>query len=219
MRIVVGLVFGVILLIALGWRFASRRRSIPCPPWLGWLVERNNPFVESHNARFIVRNLDLQAGMKAVDIGCGPGRLTLPLAEQVGPSSEVVAMDIQPKMLRRAQAKAQAAGLTNIRFLQAGIGEGKLEPNTYDRAVLVTVLGEIPDRERAMQEIYEALKPGGILSVTEIIFDPHFQRRCTVLRLAGSAGFQQVSCTGSRFAYTMTLRKPLTAEHSVDTAL
>jgi len=41
--------------------------------------------------------------------------------------------------------------------------------------VLVTVLGEVPDREAALREIFDALKPGGILSVTEIIFDPHFQ--------------------------------------------
>jgi ubiquinone/menaquinone biosynthesis C-methylase UbiE len=65
--------------------------------------------------------------------------------------------------LQRVQAKAQAANLNNIRFLQAGAGEDKLEHSYYDRAVLVTVLGEIPDREAALREIVEALKPGGIL--------------------------------------------------------
>ena len=45
--------------------------------------------------------------------------------------------------------------------------------------------GEFPEQEAALQEIYQALKPGGILSVTEIIFDPHFQSRESVQRVAG----------------------------------
>jgi len=79
------------------------------------------------------------------------------LLTQVGQQGEVVAIDIQPGMLRRAQEKAQAANLTNIRFLQVGAGEGKLEHSQTDRALLVTVLGEVPDREAALKEIFDAL--------------------------------------------------------------
>ncbi len=205
--ILIGLV-GLIILIFPLWRLASRRRSLPCPVWLRWLVELDNPFTETNRADVIVRNLELRPGMKVLDIGCGPGRLTIPIAQQIGPQGEVVAVDIQAGMLRRAQEKAQAAQLANIRFLQAAAGEGKLERSQYDRALLVTVLGEIQDRERALQEIYAALKPGGILSVTELIFDPHFQRRDTVLRLAGAAGFREKKFLGNRIAFTMSLEKP-----------
>ncbi len=205
--ILIGLV-GLIILIFPLWRLASRRRSLPCPVWLRWLVELDNPFTETNRANVIVRNLELQPGMKVLDIGCGPGRLTIPIAQQIGPHGEVVAVDIQAGMLRRAQEKAQAAQLTNIRFLQTGAGEGKLESGQYDRALLVTVLGEIPDRERALKEIYDALKPGGSLSVTELIFDPHCQRRDTVLRLAGAAGFREKKSFGNRIAFTLSLEKP-----------
>jgi ubiquinone/menaquinone biosynthesis C-methylase UbiE len=111
-------------------------------------------------------------------------------------------------MLRRAQAKAKAANLDNIRFLQVGAGEGKLERSRYDRALLVTVLGEIPDREAALGEIFDALKPGGILSVTEIIFDPHYQARKTILRLASSVGLRENEFFGNRLAFTLNLEKP-----------
>jgi ubiquinone/menaquinone biosynthesis C-methylase UbiE len=205
--ILIGLV-GLIILIVAMWRLASRRYSLPCPVWLRWLVELDNPFTETDRADVIVRNLDLQPGMKVLDIGCGPGRLTVPIARQVGPQGEVVAVDIQAGMLRRAQEKAQAAQLANIRFLQAAAGEGKLERSQYDRALLVTVLGEIQDRERALKEVFGALKPGGILSVTELIFDPHFQSRDTVLRLAGAAGFREKKFFGNRIAFTMSLEKP-----------
>ena len=93
-----------------------------------------------------------------------PGRLTLPLAEKVGPDGEVTAIDIQDGMLHEARERAGKAGFTNIRFIRTGPGEGKLERNYFDRAVLATVFGEIPDQEVALQEIFEALRPGGILA-------------------------------------------------------
>ena len=119
-----------------------------------------------------------------------------------------MAVDIQPGMLRRVKEKALAAQLNNIQFLQVGVGEGKLGKAQADRALLVTVLGEIPNREAAFKEIFEALKPGGILSVTEVIFDPHFQARDTILRLAGAVGFKEHAFFGNRFAFTLNLEKP-----------
>lgn len=50
----------------------------------------------------------------------------------------------------------------------------------FDYALLVAVLGEIPDRATGFRRIFAALKPGGILSITEGIVDPHDQRRAAV---------------------------------------
>ncbi|MGB8212205.1 MAG: class I SAM-dependent methyltransferase [Anaerolineales bacterium] len=196
------------LLVGLVWRLASHRNELPCPVWLRWLVELDNPFTETNRASVIVSYLDLQPGMKVLDAGCGPGRLTIPVAEKIGPKGEVVAVDIQAGMLKRAQEKARAATLDNIQFIQAGLGEGKLGKGQYDRALLVTVLGEIPNQEAAMKELFDALKPGGILSVTEIIFDPHFQRRERVLRLASQVGFRERKFFGKSLTYTVHVEKP-----------
>lgn len=54
-----------------------------------------------------------------------------------------------------------------------------------------------------MQEIFNALKPGGILSVTEIILDPHFQSRGTVLWLACTVGFREKLFHRNRIAFTL----------------
>ena len=117
--ILLGLI-GVVALVAVVWRGASRRRSLPCPTWLSRLVELDNPFTETNRAAVIVERLELQPGMAVLDVGCGPGRVAIPIASKVGPDGEVVAVDIQPGMLRRAQEKARAAKVTNIRFLEAG---------------------------------------------------------------------------------------------------
>jgi ubiquinone/menaquinone biosynthesis C-methylase UbiE len=202
---------GLIALLAVvfsAWRLASRRETLPCPTWLGWLVELDNPIFRNNSARAIIQHLDLQPGMKVLDFGCGPGRLTIPAAKLIGPKGEVIAYDMQPGMLRRTQEKAQAANLSNIRYLQAESGTKQLGRNYYDRALLVTVLGEIPDRAAALSEIFVALKPGGLLSITEVIADPHFQRRSTVRQLAAAAGFKESDRFGHRLSYTLHFEKP-----------
>ena len=196
------------VLVALVWRVASNRQSLPCPSWLGWMVEMDNPFTETNRASVIIHLLKLQAGMKVLDAGCGPGRLAIPAAQAIGSQGELTALDLQTGMLARTQEKARLAGLSNLRFVQAGLGEGKLEEDYYDRALLVTVLGEIPNQAAALKEIFAALKPGGLLSVTEVIFDPHFQSRETVQRVAGAAGFQEKGLFGKRLAYSIHFEKP-----------
>ena len=189
------------------WRFNSTRRSLPCPTWLSWLVELDNPFTKTNRASVIIQRLDLRTGMNVLDVGCGPGRLTIPIAKQIGLDGVVIAVDIQIGMLQRVEAKAKAAQLHNIRFIHGGVGDGKLGHDQFDRALLVTVLGEIPDRKAALKDIFGALKPGGILSITEIIFDPHFQRLSTIRGLAASAGFKEKSYYGNTLAFTLNLEK------------
>ena len=206
LQVLVGSVI-LFLLVGVLWRFSSRRTSLPCPSWLAWLVEMDNPYAKNYCAQDVIRLLDLQPGMRVLDAGCGPGRITIPLAQAMDPQGEVVAIDIQPRMLQRAKDKAQAAGLTNIMFIETAIGAGRLGSNQYDRVLLSTVLGEVPNRQSALREIYCALKPAGILSVTEIVMDPHYLTRGAIVRLAGSAGFREKAFYGNRFAFTIHLEK------------
>lgn len=206
--IVLSIVLIISLLVWFVWRLASRRQSIPCPSWLAWLVEMDNPFAKSYGSRAIIQRLDLRPGMKVLDVGCGPGRLSIPIAQAIGPEGTVVAVDIQPAMLRRAKDKTVVAGVKNVEFVENAVGGGTLGVRDFDRAVLVTVLGEIPDRRAALKEIYESLKAGGILSVSEIIFDPHFQTRGTILGLAIPVGFKEHSFSGNRLSFILNLEKP-----------
>jgi protein-S-isoprenylcysteine O-methyltransferase Ste14/precorrin-6B methylase 2 len=206
---VVALVILLGLLVAVGvvWRYAARRYSLPCPWWLGWTLE--SPYMRALAGGItLLDRMGLAAGMRLLDVGCGPGRLTIPAAHRVGPGGSVVAVDIQPAMLRMVENGVAASGLTNVQTVLAGAGNGRLGPDSFDRALLVTVLGEIPEPEAALREIHDALKPGGVLSVTEVFPDPHYQSRRTVRRLAEQVGFQPGESFGSFFAFTLNYVKP-----------
>jgi ubiquinone/menaquinone biosynthesis C-methylase UbiE len=100
-----------------------------------------------------------------------------------------------------------AAGLTNVTFIQAGLGQGKLPAAAFDRVLLLTVLGEIPDKAAALGELAASLKPGGFLSVTEVFFDPDYQSRRRVEALGRAAGLRVRNVSGNWFRFTMNLEK------------
>jgi len=207
--IVILLLVATVAAVAIFWRVASHRRSLPCPVWLRWLVELDNPFTKTNRAAFIVETLELTNGMMVLDAGCGPGRLTVPLARSVGPAGRVVALDMQAGMLARAKTKTEAAGCTNVEFVSAAIGNSQLPADHFDRGLLVTVLGEIPDRAEALADLFRVLKPGGILAIVEVIFDPHFQSRKNVTGLAIPVGFRELAFFGHSLAYVIHFEKPI----------
>ena len=193
--------------LAVGAFLRQRRRPMPHPPRLTFLFE--NRFVEAFvGPGRLIERLGVGPGMRVLDAGCGPGRLTIPLARAVGPGGEVVALDGQAEMLEKLERRISDEGITNVRLLRAGLGEGALRGGCFDRVVLAMVLGEVRDREAAARELYAALKPGGVLSVTEIFGDPDYRRPSTVRREVEGAGFKLVRRFGGFPAYTLNYQRP-----------
>jgi ubiquinone/menaquinone biosynthesis C-methylase UbiE len=195
------------VLIGLLWRIASRLWFLPCPCWLIVLIEKRFEQTLARSSTLLDR-AGVAPGMQVLDVGCGAGRLSLAAGQRVGSNGRVVALDIKEPMILRLQSRLAERGVSNVYPVLAGADEGKFEHGAFDRAFLVTVLGEIPDRPKAMREIYEALKPGGLLSVTEMLPDPHYQTRKKVRKLAGQAGLQFEQSFGSVMAFTMHFVKP-----------
>ncbi len=198
---IIGLVIGGIVVIGLTWRYAYF-----CPSWLVPLLE--NPYVERvAGAALLVRRAGVRTGMQVLDAGCGPGRITLPAVEAVGASGRVVAIDIQPRMLEKLEGRLRERGITNVVPVLAGLGDGKLPANAFDVAFLVTVLGEVPDKSAALREIHRSLRPGGVLSITEVLPDPHYQRMASVRQLTARAGFREQQLFPGLVSYTLNVVK------------
>jgi ubiquinone/menaquinone biosynthesis C-methylase UbiE len=204
------IVLGLVVAITLVWRWASW----PCPAWLVPLLE--NPYVEAvAGAKTILERAGIRPGMRVLDAGCGPGRLTVPASKMVGPSGQIVAVDIQRRMLQMLRGRVEEKGLTNVELVLAGLGEGRLAANEFDVALLVTVLGEIPDKVAALREIYECLRPGGVLSITEVLPDPHYQSLSRVRRLVADSGFRELAIFQGCLSYMLNVSKPAPVPHKL----
>lgn len=198
--------------LALAW-FVVRRLGggRPYPVALRGLLD--NPIVDRiSGVELVIDRASVSTGLRVLDAGCGPGRLTIPLARRVAPAGEVVALDVQSRMLERVQERAARLKLSNVRTLCLPLEDLSARSDVrepgFDRAMLVTVLGEVPNPERALAALHAVLKPGGILSVTETVIDPDYVPRQTVEHLARRAGFALERVFGNALAFTMNFRKP-----------
>jgi ubiquinone/menaquinone biosynthesis C-methylase UbiE len=198
----------VLLLVVLffGWRWASRRWTLPCPSLLSWMVDGSIVDAVARTTATLDR-MGVRAGMTIVEIGPGPGRLLIPAARRVLPGGKAIGVELQQGMLDKLRKKLALDDPGNVELVHADATKVTLPPECADLVYLCTVLGEIPDRAAALANCREALKPGGRLSITEIIGDPHYQTRAKVRELALQLGFEPESESGNWRMYTANFRK------------
>ena len=119
----------------------------------------------------------LNSGMSLLDCGCGPGTITLGLAEAVAPG-EVVGIDIGPSEIEQAKAFASEQGVTNIRFEVANSYELPFPDSKFDAVFAHTLLEHLAKPGTALAEMHRVLKPGGVIGVRDsdwggVIINPH----------------------------------------------
>jgi len=125
-------------------------------------------------------------GSRVVDLGCGPGYATLDLAEIVGPSGEVLAIERSTRFLSFARAACERRGLTNVRFLEADLVDPVAIPPDYDTVWCRWVASFVPNVPRLIEHVMAALRPGGKAIFHEYVDYGAFR---TVPRLASFDAF------------------------------
>ena len=142
--------------------------------WIGNMLDTERRLAGVSPKDFL-QHAGLRSGDTAVDVGCGPGFMTLPAAELVGPDGRVFAVDIKERMLDLVSKRAAEAGLDNVTTV-FNAGEGISVPDgVADFALCGLVLHYCPDeagREALVRDIGRMMKPGGRVLFIEHIPQP-----------------------------------------------
>ena len=156
----------------------------------------------------VVQRLALEPGMHVLEIGPGGGLFTDAIV-RLGGDVRLICLDVQPAMLRKV------GGLLGERAPALVCATASALPfadGTFDRILLVSVLGEVPDRAAALRECARVLSPGGALAVTESLPDPDFIPPASLVREAEQAGLVAGERHGTWPCYTQRLGRTVAGE-------
>jgi len=121
----------------------------------------------------VLQRAGIRAGMTCLDIGCGGGDVSFDMARLVEPDGKVLAMDADDVEIKIARAEAKQQHIKNIEFQVADIDKCEL-PFGFDFAHARFVLSHLKNAERALAEMHKALRPGGVVVITDTDFRGYF---------------------------------------------
>jgi ubiquinone/menaquinone biosynthesis C-methylase UbiE len=142
--------------------------------------------------RNILKEVGIKPGFRVLDYGCGPGSYLIPLAELVGTSGRIHALDVHPLAIQRIQRIASKKRLTNVETIHSDCKTG-LPDQSVDAVLLYDTYHDLEDGEAVLKELHRILKPNGILS-----FSDHHLKEKNILEKVTSANLFVLSQRGKK---------------------
>jgi ubiquinone/menaquinone biosynthesis C-methylase UbiE len=158
------------------------------------------------SAKTVAERLPVRPDAQVLEIGPGSGYYSVEVAKRI-PEGSLTLVDIQQEMLEKSASALRAAGITNFSTRQSNGKALPFEDGAFDAVFLVTVFGEIRERESFLREAARVLKDKGILSITEHHPDPDFENAREVAACLKRHGFVPLQKLGWRWAYTLNASK------------
>jgi ubiquinone/menaquinone biosynthesis C-methylase UbiE len=135
----------------------------------------------------VLKEAGIESGFFVLDFGSGPGGYIVPLAELVGPSGKIIALDIHPLAVRTVKRIAARKRIGNIAIVQSDCGTG-LPDNSVDVVLLYDVFHGLAHPADVLRELHRILKPEGRLSFS----DHHMNEREVLARVTSAGMFRFV---------------------------
>jgi SAM-dependent methyltransferase len=176
----------------------NRKHRIPFPVSLRALLYLPRPY---HSPERLTRLLEPRIGERILEIGPGVGAHALPMASFIAPDGVLDVLDVQPTMLQEVARRASEAGVANISVRHGDAARLPYPDCTFDGVYLICTLGEIPDGDSVLRELFRVLKAHGRLIIGEIVVDPDFVSLGGLQCRAEQAGFTFVRKAGGPLAY------------------
>jgi 2-polyprenyl-3-methyl-5-hydroxy-6-metoxy-1,4-benzoquinol methylase len=161
------------------------------PWWLGYLLI--NPLRRLKQNPEKICKPYIKENMNVVDVGCGMGFFSLPLAELVGEKGRVICIDLQERMIQGLTDRAAKTGLL-ARIETRVCGANSLEisdlTGKIDFFLAFGVVHEVPDCTSFMKEVHQALKKGACLLIAEPAHHVSGKDFAITVEIAKRSGFE-----------------------------
>ena len=152
----------------------------------------------------MVERMALLRTDRVLEIGCGPGYFSRAIADAV-PEGSLVLFDLQVEMLELARQRL--LDLANIEFIQGDASSMPFPDASFDAALLVLVLGEVPDQEGCIAEVARVLRRGGGVTFAESRRDSDFIPLEKLQARAEKHGLALAERRGPGWEYTARFRR------------
>ena len=140
----------------------------------------------------ILKDVGIKPGFHVLDYGCGPGSYIIPLAELVGKSGKIYALDIHPLAIQKVQGIASEKQLSNVETIPSNCRTGLLD-NSLDVVLLYDAFHDLSDPGGVLEELHRVLKPNGVLS-----FSDHHMKEYEIVSQVTNGRLFRLSRKGKR---------------------
>jgi ubiquinone/menaquinone biosynthesis C-methylase UbiE len=137
-----------------------------------WVRELDDPARDAwQRPKDVIDAMTIQPGMTAADLGAGTGYFEPWLSRAVGENGTVLALDVEPDMVRYLQERVAREHLGNVRPALVTVDDPKLPASSVDRILVVDTWHHIPDRTAYAAKLRNGLKAGGMAFVVDFKLD------------------------------------------------